>query len=264
MIPKPLLEISEADLAVLIANRQEESATLEFKRDLVGADRDSTKEFIADVCAMANTKGGDLIFGVQEDTEGCAASLAPIQFNPDEVITRLTNILNDGLEPKLHGVVMRAVPLAAGGLALVLRIPRSYSGIHRSARDAHFWVRETRSKRSLDVPGIVSRVGDLIGREDRVADFFARRYAAIGTGAYPLKLKEGPKLVVHIVPTRDILAGEEVDLSRVEEAGEFVVMPGNRSSVSTYTFEGVLQHHTPNEQDGTIRAATLVFRSGVV
>ena len=66
------------------------------------------------------------------------------------------------------------------------------------------------------------------------------------------------------MPTRDILAGEEVDLSRVEEAGEFVVMPGNRSSVSTYTFEGVLQHHTPNEQDGTIRAATLVFRSGVV
>jgi hypothetical protein len=213
---------------------------------------------------MANTKGGDLVFGVQEDAEGCAARLAPIQSNPDEVITRLTNILTDGLEPKLHGIVMRAVPIAAGGFALVLRIPRSYSGIHRSSRDAHFWVRESRSKRSLDVPGIVSRVSDLIGREDRVADFFARRYAAIGTGAYPLKLKEGPKLVIHIVPTRDILAGEEVDLIRVQEAGEFFLMPGNRSSVSTYTFEGVLQHHTPNEQDGTVRAATLLFRSGVV
>lgn len=264
MIPKPAQEITEDDLALLVANRQEESTTLDFKRDLVGNDRDSTKEFVADVCAMANTKGGDLVFGVQEDTEGCAASIAPIQFNPDEVITRLTNILTDSLEPKLHGVVMKAVPIAAGGFVLVLRIPRSYSGIHRSARDAHFWVRESRSKRSLDVPGIVSRVGDLIGREDRIADFFARRYAAIGTGAYPLKLNEGPKLVIHIVPTRDILSGEEVDLSRVQESGEFFVMPGNRSSVSTYTFEGVLQHHTPNEQDGTVRAATLLFRSGVV
>jgi len=264
MIPKLALEITEADLALLIAYRQEESVTLEFKRDLVGGDRDATKEFVADVCAMANTKGGDLVYGVLEDDEGCAASLVPIQFNPDEAITRLTNILTDGLEPKLHGVVMRAVPIAAGGFALVLRVPRSYSGIHRSAKDSHFWIRETRSKRSLDVPGIVSRVGDLIGREDRVSDFFARRYAAIGTGAYPLRLKDGPKLVIHILPTRDILSGEEVDLSRVQEAGDFVVMPGNRSSVSTYTFEGVLQHHTPNEQDGTIRAATLMFRSGVV
>lgn len=264
MIPKPVLEIAEADLTLLIANRQEESTTLEFKRDIVGNDRDATKEFIADVCAMANTKGGDLVFGVLEDTEGCAASLAPIQFNPDDVVTRLTNILNDGLEPKLHGVVMRAVPIAAGRFALVLRVPRSYSGIHRSARDAHFWVRETRSKRSLDVPGIVSRVGDLIGREDRISDFFARRYAAIGTGGYPLRLKDGPKLVIHIVPTRDILSGEEVDLTRVQEAGDFYVMPANRSSVSTHTFEGVLQHHTPNEQDGTVRAATLMFRSGVV
>ena len=73
-------------------------------------------------------------------------------------------------------------------------------------------VRESRSNKELDVPGIVNRISDLLGREDRVRDFFARRYADILTNQYPIPLRSGPKLVVHLVPTRDFLVGDQVDV----------------------------------------------------
>lgn len=181
MIPNSMDHLSAEDIQGLVTARAEEGPTLEFKRDLPRDDRDSRKEFVADICAFANSKGGDIVFGIEEDAIGLASRVVPHDFNADTVITQLTNVLTDSLEPRLHGVVMRAVDINATGKVLVIRVPRSYAGIHRSQRDAHFWVRESRSKRQLDVPGITNRVADVLGRQDRLADFFARRYAAVGT-----------------------------------------------------------------------------------
>lgn len=126
---------------------------------------------------------------------------------------------------------MRAIDVdAEGGRVLVVRVPRSFSGIHRSKRDAHFWVRESNSKRQLDVTGITNRIAENLGRRDRLEDLFARRYAAIGSDLYPLALNSVPKVVVHVVPTRDIFSGEEIDLSEVSDAGKFWIMPNRLSS----------------------------------
>lgn len=262
MIPRPLGEIEAADIDALLG-RAEEGPTLDFKRDLPADDREARKEFVADVAALANTKGGDLVYGVDDDGNGVASRVVPAMFNPDEVITRLTNVLTDRLEPRLHGVQMRAVEVdETAGRVLVVRVPMSFAGIHRSLFDAHFWVRESRSKRFLDVPGIANRLRDLLGREDRITDFFAKRYAAVLGDAYPLPLIPGPKLVIHVLPTRDILSGEEVDLAPLDQPGNFVILPSGHSGMATRTFEGVL-HHAPLHQ-GFVRAATLLFRSGVV
>lgn len=263
MIPNSLDQISATDIQRLVDLRAEEGPTLEFKRDIPGDDRDSRKEFIADVCALANSRGGDLVFGIEEGADGVAARVVPQNFVADNIITQLSNVLADGLEPRLHGVAMRSIDFDDGKV-LVLRVPRSFSGIHRSARDAHFWVRESRSKRQLDVAGLTSRVAEVLGRQDRLADFFARRYAAVATGAYPLQLPAGPKVVIHILPTRDILGGEEVDLSGFSEAGQFWAIPNSASSFATHTMEGILHHPPVHEATGTVRAATLLFRSGVV
>jgi predicted HTH transcriptional regulator len=72
MIPTVLNLITAENIQSLVDNAVEEGVTLDFKRDLPGDDRDSRKEFVADVCAMANTKGGDLVYGVDEE-DGAAS-----------------------------------------------------------------------------------------------------------------------------------------------------------------------------------------------
>jgi hypothetical protein len=263
LIPQSLDVLSGDHIQKLVEGAIEEGPTLEFKRDLPAADRDSRKEFIADVCAMANSRGGDIVFGIEEGVDGGAQDLAPLTIDADSVITQLSNVLADGLEPRLHGVQMKAVAVE-GGKVLVLRVPRSFSGIHRSTRDAHFWVRESRSKRQLDVAGITARMAEVLGREDRLLDFFARRYAAIATGRYPLPTGIGPKVVLHILPPRDFLRGEEADLRAVQQSGTFFLMPRHRSGLATYTLDGILHHHPVDERTGSLDAGTLVFRSGAV
>lgn len=78
MIPNSIDRISVEDLQRLIDSRAEETPTLEFKRDL--PKEDSRKEFIADICALANSKGGDIIFGIEE-MDGFADKLVPHTFN---------------------------------------------------------------------------------------------------------------------------------------------------------------------------------------
>ena len=64
MIAKSFAEIDRADLSALVTNGVAQGRTIEFRQKPPG-DTDSEKSgFLADVCSMANTAGGDLIYGV--------------------------------------------------------------------------------------------------------------------------------------------------------------------------------------------------------
>jgi predicted HTH transcriptional regulator len=97
MISKQIHDITAVDIQNLITAGAEESTTLEFKRQLVGSDRDAKKEFLADICALANSQGGDMVFGLSETGDGQAEAIVPQTFSPDSEILRLTSILSDGL-----------------------------------------------------------------------------------------------------------------------------------------------------------------------
>jgi hypothetical protein len=262
MIPKPLQEVMEADLLALIDQGREEGPRLDFKRDLPKEDHDGRKAFYADVCAFANSSGGDLVYGVEEKA-GVASMLVSqaIPGSVDGYVLKLTNSMRDRIEPILHGVHIHPVPLTGGGHALVIRVPRSFSGIHRSKVDAQFYVRKSRSNEALDVPGIVSRVADNLGREDRVSSFFARRYADILTNEQPLPLGPGPKLVVHLVPARDFLSGEEIDLGALPGHGPVPALYDSLGSSSRNTSDGKAYFST---EERTANCFTLFMRSGVV
>jgi predicted HTH transcriptional regulator len=77
MISKNLADISAADIQELIDNAVCETTTLEFKQELPGGGDDAKREFLADVSALANTSGGDLLYGVEEDN-GCASAISGI------------------------------------------------------------------------------------------------------------------------------------------------------------------------------------------
>jgi len=61
MINQNIENITEADILTLVQNGDEESQTLDYKQELPGRDASARHEFCADICAFANTQGGDIV-----------------------------------------------------------------------------------------------------------------------------------------------------------------------------------------------------------
>lgn len=67
MIDRPLHQITYADIERFVAERWPEGKTLDYKRDAYGNKDDDKKELLKDVSSFANTQGGDILIGVDED-----------------------------------------------------------------------------------------------------------------------------------------------------------------------------------------------------
>src|SRR6267143_4511428 len=67
MLHIALETITEANLHSLVTEGRREDAQLEFKLTLPGSSDEEKKEFLKDVSAMANSQGGDIIYGIRDD-----------------------------------------------------------------------------------------------------------------------------------------------------------------------------------------------------
>lgn len=262
MISKPLDQITEADLRNLIDSRREEGPQLDFKRDLPKDDHEGRKEFFSDITAFANTSGGDLVYGMLEK-DGFASEIVSqtIPMSVDGYVLKLQSSIRDRIEPIVQGAGIQPIPLQAGGHAVIIRIPRSFSGMHRVRGDGHFYVRKSRSNAQLDVPGIISKVSDYLGRDDRIKSFFARRYSDILANEHSLPLAPGPKLVVHVIPVRDFLDGQEIDIDDAIKDRSIPLLSDDGSHSSRTTYDGKAFYVADS---GAATHFTLVMRSGVV
>ena len=73
---------------------------------------------------MANTEGGDLVYGIEEG-RGKASFLVPVVGEtPDAVRRRLGRVLDAGLEPRLVGWRIHTAPIAGtdGEIGFVVRM----------------------------------------------------------------------------------------------------------------------------------------------
>jgi predicted HTH transcriptional regulator len=66
---KPLTEIEESDLQMLVDNTVREGREVEYKQVLTIQEDDQKQEFLNDVSSFANTTGGYLIYGIRESKE---------------------------------------------------------------------------------------------------------------------------------------------------------------------------------------------------
>lgn len=129
-LPRDLSTTIEDDIRALVAARTAEGTYLEFKRDLPHPDAGGRHEFLADVSAFANSGGGDLVYGIDEDGEGRATAFVAQAGNADDEVRRLQDVLLNGIEPRVPGLQVQAV-VVAGGFVVIVRAPQSWAGPHR-------------------------------------------------------------------------------------------------------------------------------------
>lgn len=261
MIPKPLDQIGEADLTALIGTTERKS--LEFKRELPRAWNDeATREFLADVSSLANATGGDLVYGVEE-TAGAATKIVGIDATDlDKVQAQLAQKLLSGIDPRLPRWDPHVVTLADGRAVLILRVPQSWIGPHRVAfKDhGHFYARHANGKYRLDV-------GDLrtafIGSEslaERVRSFRAERLMAIKANDGAVQLKEGGRMVLHLLALDAFSTWTSVPTLTDRQAMHQIVPLGGAGGSLAVNLDGFAYH---SGDLPTHRYAQL-FRNGAI
>jgi len=257
-LPANLNDAHEEHVRSLIPEGTAEGPYLDFKRELPRLDAAGRHELLADVSAFANAGGGDLVYGVDEDGEGRAAAVLPLNGNPDEEARRIQDSIFNGIEPRVPGIQVRTVAVA-GAFVLLVRVPQSWAGPHRVKSNQHFFVREGARKRQLDMPEIRGMFLRSDAQAQHVRDFRIERIGNFVAGRPPVRLMPGGLEVLHLVPTQSALGLVSIDPVQYVRNRTLPVI-GTTVPNARINIDGALGVRTMNEQ-GT-HGYSLLFRNG--
>lgn len=265
MLPANILQTTQSHLEQLIAAPAQEGPHLDFKRDLPAAWDDRAKaRFMADVTAFANAGGGDIIFGMDENADAQASAIVPQTLSSaDEEVRRIQDFILNLAEPRLPGTQVHAVAVSAAGTSghtVIIRVPQSWAGPHRSKPSLHFYVRDGLRNRQLDVPEIRGLFLRSENQAQRVRDFRTNRLGKLLTGEGPHRLVDGPLLVAHLVPTQAALGLVQVDPVPYANERRLPVL-GTRGDLARLNVDGALVVRNVNDQ-GLTHGYAQLFRDG--
>lgn len=246
---KPLDSIIGADLQVLVDNKVREVKTVEYKQALPGNSDSDKREFLYDVSSFANASGGDLIYGMKE-ADGLAVEVSGLPLsNVDGEILRLEGIIRTGIEPRIPGLAIHPVPLQDQGLALIIRIPRSFALPHvvKHGGTFKFYSRNSAGKYQLDVAELRSLFALSETTAERIRNFRLERLGRIVAGESPVLANNNPKTVLHIVPARAFDPAVRFNLSGVIRDVGATQPIGAGAWNHRYNFDGFLSYSQGQE-----------------
>lgn len=213
MIAKTLEKITPDDLNALVENGVAESRSLDYKQELPGRKDSEKKEFLFDVCALANSGGGDLVYGVVEASGGVPQSVEGLvdAENHDGLQLAFRQSIRDCIEPRV-AVSTKMVPGFPSGPVLVLRVHASWAAPHMVTfkGTSRFYARSGSGKYQMDHQQI--RDAFLLSSriEEKIRGFRDQRLSLIESGEAPANFPSGPKLVLHSIPFQSVAPGSSL------------------------------------------------------
>lgn len=241
MIEKSLDQIDAADLQALVEQQRAEGRRLDYKLELPGGGAEATKEFLADITSFSNTDGGDLILGIR-DEDGTAAEVIGIPSEGlDNEITRIENMIRDGVEPRLPGFHIRTVALGNGRVVLILRMSASLVAPHRVKASSRFHGRNSRGKFPLDVGELRMAFAATEEMPRKIRDLHNQAVLATSGKDMPTRIGEGPKAVLTVAPLSVLRDPRDLEINQ-----QNCVLPARDSGANTFVIglDGMVVHST--------------------
>lgn len=244
-----------------------ETQTLDFKRDVYGRADSARREFCKDVCGLANTRGGDLVLGIEEKEHVAALLIGLPRGGLKDELQRLQQLVLTAIEPRILGVTFHEVPLSNGNSALVIRVPQSMDLPHRISQNNsnQFFVRHTTDTVEASLLEL-RRMFELAGSELKQAEsFHMNRVSRLMGNREPCSLsgKDEGYSALHIIPFGYGRQSGSLDLSGLYDGPWLTFMPiGAASARRYYCADGFAAARADGE--GKSFAYTLVMRSGAV
>ena len=244
-----------------------EGYSIEYKQALPGNADEDKKEFLADITSLANARGGYLIYGISEErdshghTTGIPEAISGCSVpNSDAELRRLENIARDGIEPRIIGARLKAIPVSEGKHVLVYHIPKSMYGPHVATFKGilRFHSRNAAGKYPLSVSEIRTAFLHAHQRIDQIRQFRMNRIAQIVAGETPSTTGNEGKAILHLIP---LDPGPETDISpaRVYEIrSDMPPLDSGGGFNSKFTFDGLATYNA------SASTYALCFRNGII
>jgi len=261
---KPIHDLQLTDIRALVDNGIPESRTLDYKRDLYGTNDDGKKEFLCDASAFANTVGGYLIIGVDED-KGVPEATAPVAIdNVDKLKLLFENLLRTAVDPPMRGVDFQPIDAGGGKYVFVIEIPRSISRPHAVKHKGHwrFYGRNSSERYPYEVDDVRKAILQSETLAVRIRNFRNDRLAQINVRETPMSLYGGAKIVLHLICVSSFELGQRFDVGSLP-FGE--LLPIYASGYShRLNFDGVVTYDEHDRETGTSFNYTQMFSNGII
>lgn len=201
MLEKCPEDITFDDIERLVTLYQPEGYQLDYKVSLNLQDREAKKEFLRDVTSLANTYGGYLIIGIEEE-KGVPTGNIPglIVNNLDDFKLKVESVIRDNIEPRLFAHTLRAFELNPGVYIIAIHVSRSWNPPHRPNND-QFYARSSAGKFPLSVEQLRRVFTQGAETLERTRRFFRERIYSIHSGDGPVQMSAStPKVILHVAP----------------------------------------------------------------
>ena len=260
---------TQSDLEKMIASGMQEGQGIDFKKEYPSQWNDKAKHSLAaDAVAFANANGGILVFGMAQGTNAEAIGINPQTIiSTDDERVKLHSFLTDLVEPRLPGIQTHAVPVSVNGVSghvMLVQIPQSWVGPHRSKMGNNFFVRDGLKNKPLDVPEIRNQFLRSEDRELKLKNFRTDRLSKILTGDTPFKLVAGAVLVVHVVPVQAVLGQVAPEVVQYIGIGRQIPIIAASGGAANFKLNLDGAAGARNFSDGATHGYTLIFRNGFI
>ena len=216
MINKRLEKIELGDINQLQSSAVSEGKTIEYKQKLPANSDGDRKEFLADISSFANASGGDLIFGITEESGSPKSIDGMAVEDVDEEIRKYENIIRDGIEPRIK-VATHRINVSGQNYVFVFRVFKSWMGPHRVIYKGHdkFYSRHSAGKYPLDTSELKIAFNLSQTLTEQITKFKTERISQLFSDNLPLSFSDGAKIVLHLIPLESFTPNYSIDLNPI-------------------------------------------------
>ena len=215
--------IKKADLQALIDNQVFENRELEYKDYSFEGGKLPDKQrdkFMKEIAAFANTNGGTIIIGMQEDENRLPTKLSGAGMGLgdfDGWLSSFKQMVLSRIRPHLHGIECVPVVLEDNNIAIVISIPKSYARPHSfwDGNKDEFFMRHVNGIMYMDIDDLRKEFLYTNGLQDKIREFRRERISLILANECVGDLGNLAKLVIHIIPEWSFELGNIVDLKQL-------------------------------------------------